>query len=142
MRVPAGATLLVLCGLTACTPITRTRQCKALLARVNPALDSIGKLATPAGQNDPTQLRAMAGRYDALAKSLAQDAPTLPALKAEADDLRSAFAETAKTLVALADALSPPPKATRAEVERRRIGALATRERVTASRIDGMCRGR
>ncbi len=142
MRIPTGAAVLVLCGLSACSQIDRTRQCKALLAKVNPALDRLKPLVAKASQDSPEQLRAIAAGYDALAKSLERDVPSDPKLKQATEELRGIFTDTARSARALVDALPPTPNRLGAAEQHRRLDALASRERVTAARIDGICRGR
>lgn len=124
----------------ACTPVQRVRQCQVLLAKVNPALDEVEKLAAPPAGEDPEKLRAISARYAGLDKSLAADPPVDDDLKKAAAELGATFKETATAMRALADALTPPAKSSVVAEERRRLAVLVVRERTAAARLDAVCR--
>jgi hypothetical protein len=66
---------VAICALTGCGRFSRTKQCRALIAQVNPALDDVltithGGEAADAGVGSSASYIAAAGRYERLAKSL------------------------------------------------------------------------
>ncbi len=75
-RGVAGIALgLGLCALGGCSRYSRTKQCRALIAQVNPALDDVltithGGETADAGVGGSGSYVAAAGRYERLAKAL------------------------------------------------------------------------
>jgi hypothetical protein len=147
-----------------CSRFTRTRQCRALIAQVNPALDDVvtitgtggaaggpavaarggaGGTAGAAGSDSKdgttsSQYLAAAGRYERLAKQLGP-------LEFSTEDMAKAVAEYAAVMTASAQSLRALAAAmdanNAAEAERanRDLERLSTREHAAIARIDAWC---
>jgi len=158
--------LLLLCAVASsgCSRFTRTRQCRALIAQVNPSLDDVititgtgGAAAGPAGANSggvggtagagggdakggttSSQYVAAAGRYERLAKQLGP-------LEFSTEDMAKAVAEYAAVVTASAQSLRAMAAAidanNYAEAERanRDLERLSAREHAAIARIDAWC---
>jgi len=164
-----AALLLLLLSAVAsngCSRFTRTRQCRALIAQVNPALDDVvtitgtggaaggpavagaarggvGGTAGAAGSDakdgtTSSQYTAAAGRYERLAKQLGP-------LEFSTEDMAKAVAEYAAVMTASAQSLRALAAAmdanNAAEAERanRDLERLSTREHAAVARIDAWC---
>jgi hypothetical protein len=146
-----------------CSRYTRTKQCRALIAQVNPALDDVvtithtggaggGQAANAAGsggvggtagsaaQGGTTsgEYIAAAGRYERLAKQLGP-------MEFSTEDMAKTVAEYASVLTASAQALRTLAAALEvnnyAEAERanRDLDRLSVREHAAISHIDAWC---
>jgi hypothetical protein len=94
---------LAVCALTGCGRFSRTKQCRALIAQVNPALDDVltithGGEATDAGVGGSGSYIAAAGRYERLAKSLGP-------MEFATEDMAKLVAEYASVLNSTAQSL-------------------------------------
>jgi hypothetical protein len=165
-----AALLLLLLSAVAsngCSRFTRTRQCRALIAQVNPALDDVvtitgtgGAAGGPAGAGrggvggtggaggaggsdakggtTSSQCVAAAGRYERLAKQLGP-------LEFSTEDMAKAVAEYAAVMTASAQSLRALAAAmdanNYAEAERanRDLERLSAREHAAIARIDAWC---
>jgi hypothetical protein len=150
-----------------CSRYTRTRQCRALIAQVNPALDDVVTItgaggaaggpavtaaggaggaggASGAGGSDgkggmtSSQYMAAAGRYERLAKQLGP-------LEFSTEDMAKTVAEYASVMTASALSLRTLAAAmdanNYAEAERasRELDRLSAREHAAVGRIDAWC---
>jgi hypothetical protein len=157
----------LLFGVVGCSRYTRTKQCRALIAQVNPALDDVvtlthtggagggppasasanaagiggvGGMAGAAGQVGTTTAEyiAAAGRYERLAKQLGP-------MEFSTEDMAKTVAEYASVLTASAQALRSLAAALDAanypEAERanRDLDRLSVREHAAISHIDAWC---
>ncbi len=163
----AALLLLLLCAVASngCSRFTRTRQCRALIAQVNPALDDVVTITGTggaAGGAQPWQLlarrrhewrtsgseakdgttssqyMAAAGRYERLAKQLGP-------LEFSTEDMAKTVAEYASVMTASALSLRTLAAAmdanNYAEAERasRELDRLSAREHAAVGRIDAWC---
>jgi hypothetical protein len=164
----AALLLLLLSAIASngCSRFTRTRQCRALIAQVNPALDDVVTITGTGGVaggsaiagaarggiggtggaagNDAkdgatsSQYMAAAGRYERLAKQLGP-------LEFSTEDMAKAVAEYAAVMTASAQSLRALAAAmdanNAAEAERanRDLERLSTREHAAVARIDAWC---
>lgn len=135
----AAPLLIVLSTSTACGRITRTKQCRALIARTNPALDEIVALT----HADPGRARgaayvAAAGRYEHLAKEVGP-------LEFATEDMAKYVAEYAGVLNNAARSLRALGAALDAEntgdAERlsRELERIVSHERSVVVRMDAWC---
>jgi hypothetical protein len=135
---------------TSCSRFTRTRQCRALIAQVNPALDEVLTL-TDAGtgkggaggtggtrSSGSERYVAAAGRYERLAKDLGPMEFSSEQMAKYVAEYASVLTATAQTLRTLATALDTnnTAEADRASHELERLGI---RERSAVSRMDTWC---
>src|SRR5882724_9875827 len=158
-----GRAALVFCLLSSvlgCSRYTRTKQCRALIAQVNPALDDIititntggagGGPATGSGGaagasgsggragTTSSEYVAAAGRYERLAKQLGP-------LEFSTEDMAKTVAEYAAVVTASAQSLRAMAAAmdanNYAEAERanRDLERLSAREHAAIARIDAWC---
>jgi hypothetical protein len=157
--------LAVLLSLTftgaACSRFTRTKQCRALIAQVNPALDDVltithgggyggssaaggtgtgGRSAAGAGGSPVVSngYVAAAGRYERLAKQLGPmefGSEEMAKLVAEYAGLLNSAAENLRSLAAALES-NNSSEAERLNRELERIGA---RERSVVTRMDAWC---
>ena len=147
---------------TGCNRYTRTKQCRALIAQINPALDDVqtltgsagagagagagGAAGAPAagaggaaGATSPSGgYIAAAGRYERLAKQLGP-------MEFAAEDMAKNVAEyvgilnsSAQTLRALASALDAN-NGGEAERQFRELDRIVTHERAVVGRMDSWC---
>ncbi len=119
-----------------CSRFTRTKQCRALIAQVNPALDQVQALTQ--GKSSSASYVAAAARYERLAKALGPmefSSEQMAKTVAEYASVLSACAQNLRTLAAAIDSNN------NAEAERatRELERLNIRERSAVSRIDGWC---
>jgi hypothetical protein len=129
-----------------CSRFTRTRQCRALIAQVNPALDEVlaltdagaGGSAGGANGTDSARYVSAAARYERLAKDLGPMEFSSEQMAKYVAEYASGLAASAQALRALASAQSANNGA---EVERqnRELEHLALRERSSISRMDAWC---
>jgi hypothetical protein len=165
----AALLLFLLCAVASngCSRFTRTRQCRALIAQVNPALDDVititgtgGAAGGPAvagaskggvgggtagaggsdakGGTTSSQYMAAAGRYERLAKQLGP-------LEFSTEDMAKAVAEYAAVMTASAQSLRALAAAIdsnnygEAERTNRDLERLSAREHAAVARIDAWC---
>ncbi len=153
--------MLLLCELGGCNRFTRTKQCRTLIAQVNPTLDEVATLTGtggagggPAGagplgaggtrgapvRSGPpaSAYLAAAGRYERLAKQLGP-------MEFASEDMARSVAEYASVLGAGAQALrvlaAGIDNDNHGEIERaiRDLDRLSARERAALNRIDSWC---
>jgi hypothetical protein len=133
-----------------CSRFTRTRQCRALIAQVNPALDEVLTLtdagAAGAGggkggagvSGASARYVAAATRYERLAKDLGPMEFSTEQMARYVADYASVLSATAQNLRALAAALDANNSA-EAERASRELERLTMRERAAVSRMDAWC---
>jgi hypothetical protein len=136
-----------------CSRFTRTRQCRALIAQVNPALDEVLTLTdagTRAGGKGGTagtggargtgseRYIAAAGRYERLAKDLGPMEFSSEQMAKYVAEYASVLTATAQTLRALATALDTNNLA-EADRANHELERLSIRERSAISRMDAWC---
>jgi hypothetical protein len=141
--VAFGLALALTLACVDCSRFTRTRQCRTLIAQVNPALDEVLAL-TDAGAGGSTgnvngvRYVAAAARYERLAKDLGP-------MEFESEQMAKYVAEYASVLTASAQALRALASAldanngAEAERQNRELERLAIRERSSVSRMDAWC---
>ena len=132
--------LLVPLAIAGCGRYKRTKQCRALIAQVNPTLDDISLLtrSSEAGVGGSGSYVAAAGRYERLAKQLGPmefASEDMAKLVAEYAGLLNNAAENLRTLATALDA-NDAPAADRAGRELERIGP---HERSVISRMETWC---
>jgi len=141
--LPTLVLALLSAGTGGCSRFTKTRQCRALIAQVNPALDEVVAL-TDAGAGGGSasgggaRYVAAAARYERLAKELGpmefsseQTAKTV----AEYASVLSATAQNLRALGAAVDANNN----VEAERVNRELERLTVREHAAVARIDAWC---
>jgi len=136
---------------SACSRFTRTRQCRALIAQVNPALDDVltithgggyggagGGGGGASGGAPGNGYVAAAGRYERLAKQLGPmefGSEEMAKLVAEYAGILNSAAENLRSLASALEA-NNTPEAERLNRELERIGA---HERSVVTRMDAWC---
>jgi hypothetical protein len=121
-----------LIGTAGCGRYTRIKQCRALIAQVNPTLDEIARLTqTPP---DKSTYVAAAARYEQLAKNLGP-------LEFSSEQMAKDVAEYAGLLRSAAQALRTLPDAKPAELDKanRELERISTHERASITKMDAWC---
>ncbi|MET0793361.1 MAG: hypothetical protein ABW061_17705 [Polyangiaceae bacterium] len=146
----SAPTLLALClttsavfGLGGCGRYSRTKQCRALIAQVNPALDDVltithGGETADAGVGSSGSYISAAGRYERLAKALGPmefATEDMAKLVAEYAVVLNSAAASLRTLAAGLDS-NNPVESERANRELERIG---THERQLIGQMSAWC---
>ena len=119
-----------------CSRFTRTRQCRALIARVNPSLDEVSTLSR--GTPTSASYIASAGRYERLAAELGPmefSSEEMAKDVAEYSGILKSLAQTLRALAAASDA-SDTATAERLSHEIERVGV---RERASVSKMNAWC---
>jgi hypothetical protein len=144
----ASLALALTSASSGCARFTRTKQCRSLIAQVNPALDEVlaltdggvaGGAAGGAGANTGTaRFVSAAARYERLAKDLGPLEFSSEQMAKYVAEYASVLTSTAQILRTLAAALDQnnPSEADRANHELER---LSIRERSAVSRMDTWC---
>jgi hypothetical protein len=138
------ALLLLLLALSSagCGRFTRTRQCRKLIAQVNPALDEVLTLTDGgvggAGHTGGARYVLAAARYERLAKDLGPMEFSSEQMAKSVAEYASVLTSSAQALRSLGAALDSnnPSEADRANHELER---LTIRERSAVSRMDAWC---
>jgi hypothetical protein len=128
--------LVLLClPLGGCAKIERARQCRALVAAVNPALGSIQELV---GSNrlDLAFYEEVAVRYEKLSKELQPLTFATPELQGLVEDYRGLLDSTARAVRGVGLARTNPQSLapSKAELER-----LVRREKILVLKLDAEC---
>ena len=134
---------------TACSRFTKTRQCRALIAQVNPALDEVVALTDAGAGGDGSgggngatrggaRYLAAAARYERLAKDLGPMEFSSEQTAKSVAEYASVLTTTGQNLRALAAAIDAnnQPEIDRAN---RELERLTIRERAAVARIDAWC---
>jgi hypothetical protein len=129
-----------------CSRFTRTRQCRALIAQVNPALDEVltltdagaGGSAGDASSTGSARYVSAAARYERLAKDLGPMEFSSEQMAKYVAEYASMLTASAQALRALASALDGN-NGVEAERQNRELERLAIRERSSISRMDAWC---
>lgn len=138
MRPCALACLLLsLCVVSGCGYFRKVGDCRRLAAQVNRALDDIAAAHDAGGATAATQ-RDLVGRYERLAQDVEAAAKSDDALGKTLREYSQGFAETSRTLRALADA-TDQNDATATTRLKRELGTLARRDKTLVSRLDAIC---
>ena len=135
-KVPCWLLLGSLLLGSGCSRFTRTRQCRALITRVNPALDEIARLTKD--KADKATYLAAAARYEQLAVALGPlefSNEQMAKDVAEYAALLHSTAQTLKSLAAAAESRSPP------EIDRlvHELERLDGRAHASVSKMDSWC---
>ncbi len=136
---------------TGCSRFTKTKQCRALIAQVNPALDEVltltdgGASATggAGGANNAAvsaRYVSAAARYERLAKDLGPMEFSSEQMAKSVAEYASVLSSTAQTLRTLASALDAN-NGGEADRANRELERLSIREHSAVSRIDAWCQG-
>ncbi len=126
---------LTLCS-AGCGRFTRTKQCRGLIAQVNPALDEVQALTQ--GKSDSASYVAAAARYERLSKALGPMEFSSEQMAKTVAEYAGVLSACAQNLRALAAALDTNNYA-EAEHATRELERLNIREHSAVSRIDGWC---
>jgi len=158
----ALALSLTFCAL-GCGRFTRTRQCRALIAQVNPALDEVltltdagvsqggasggggmssaggsGAAGATSANGGGARYIAAAGRYERLAKELGPMEFSSEQMAKSVAEYASVLTSTAETLRTLATALDANNTA-EADRANHELERLILRERSVVARMDAWC---
>ena len=143
---PRARLLLLLPALTivtGCGRYTRTKQCRALIAQVNPGLDDVLTLTHGGESSDAGVLKsgayvAAAGRYERLAKQLGPMEFASEDMAKNVAEYASILSATATSLRTLAEGLDAnnPGEAERANRELERNSG---REHAVIARMEAWC---
>ena len=127
-----------LCG-AACGRVDRARECQALVATVNPALDAIER-RQDAGVGGVPALLEIAARYERLAFYVGRLRFSSEELRRDAGQYAEVFSQTAKSTRTVAAALGRGDinQLARARGE---LGTIVRREKSVARRIERQCVG-
>lgn len=146
VNVLAQLSIALCCSLftlNGCGRYSRTKQCRALIAQVNPALDDVltithGGEASDAGVLGGGAYVAAAGRYERLAKSLGPmefATEDMAKLVAEYTGVLNSTAQSLRTLAAGLDAKN----AVEAERANRDLERNVGHERQLVARMEAWC---
>ena len=121
-----------------CNRYSRTKQCRALIAQVNPALDEVTALTHGGAGGSNGGFIAAAGRYERLAKQLGPmefASEDMAKLVAEYASLLTASALNLRTLATAVDSNNT------IESDRinRELERISTHERTVVARMDAWC---
>ena len=142
-KFPAfGALLALLFPLlvagTGCNRYSRTKQCRALIAQINPALDEVTALTHGGAGGGSGSYVAAAGRYERLAKQLGP-------MEFASEDMAKTVAEYAGLLTAsaldlrnLATAIDSN-NAVESDRINRELERISAHERSVVGRMDAWC---
>ena len=154
-RAPIAFALLAFCAPialgafgTGCARFTKTKQCRALIAQINPALDEVltltdGGAASAGGggaSNNPGTARYLsaAARYERLAKDLGPMEFSSEQMAKYVAEYASVISSSAQALRALAAALDAN-NASEADRANHELERLDIREHSAVSRMDAWC---
>lgn len=122
-----------------CSRFTKTKQCRALIAQVNPALDEVLTLThgNTAGESSGSYVAA-AGRYERLAKQLGPMGFASEEMAQYVAEYTGVLNSAAQSLRTLAGALDTHDSA---GVERanRELERISGHERAVVARMDAWC---
>jgi hypothetical protein len=118
-----------------CAKIERARQCRTLVATVNPALGSIQELVG-AKRLDVAFYEEVAVRYETLSKELSQLTFSSSELKSLVDDYRSLLDGAARAVRGVGQARTNPQALPPAKAELER---LVRREKILVLKLDAEC---
>jgi hypothetical protein len=123
--------------LVGCGHFRRVGECRRLAERVNGALDEISAMHD-AGGATALSYRDIASRYERLGHDVEGFARADDGFSRTIHEYSAFFADTARVLLALSDALdrSDEPATARA---RKDLAALLRRDKALAARIDAAC---
>lgn len=137
--------VIALCPLllTGCGRYSRTKQCRALIAQVNPALDDVltithGGEASDAGVGGSGSYVAAAGRYERLAKSLGPMEFATEDMAKLVADYASVLNSTALSLRTLAAGLDTN-NVVESERANRELDRDSNRERQLVAQMSAWC---
>jgi hypothetical protein len=136
MKTPDFLCLAALCLLLGgCGKIERARQCRALVATVNPALVSIQELVAT-NRLDTAFYEDVATRYEKLAADLEQMKFSSETVKNLVEDYRTILTGAARAVRGVAQARTNPETLPPAKLELER---LVRREKILVLKIDAEC---
>ena len=136
--VSLAVLLPLLAASNGCSRYTRTKQCRALIAQVNPALDDVDAVTHAGSAVGSSGYVSAAGRYERLAKQLGPmefASEDMAKYVAEYAGLLNSTAENLRTLATALDANNP------GEAERinRELDRIDSHERSVMARMDAWC---
>ena len=126
-------------GCVACGRVEQARECQALVATVNPALDSIER-RQDAGVGGAPALQEIASRYERLAFDVGRLRFTSADLRQDAAGYADLFRQTATATRDAASALGRG-NVNRLARSRGELAAIVRREKVITKRIERRCLG-
>lgn len=122
-----------------CSRFTKTKQCRALIAQVNPALDDVLTLTHGnTGSPNSGNYVAAAGRYERLAKQLGPMGFASEEMAQYVAEYTGVLNSAAKSLRSLAASLDAHDSAG-AERESRELERITGHERSVVARMDAWC---
>jgi hypothetical protein len=121
--------------LMGCGRIQRIRECRALVANVNPALGGIQQLLA-SNRRDTAFYDEVAGRYDAIAAELGKLSFSHEQLKALVDEYRSVATSAAIAVRSVGKAQTDPQALPQARLE---LDRVVRREKVAVMKLDAEC---
>lgn len=136
MKTPRFLALAALCFLVSgCAKIERARQCRALVATVNPALGGIQEVVAT-NRLDVAFYEEVAVRYEKLAAELEHMKFSSEGLKILVDDYRGILTGAARAVRGVGQARTNPQNLQPAKSELER---LVRREKVLVLKLDAEC---
>jgi hypothetical protein len=128
---------LFLLAATGCRRIERARECRALVALVNPALEEIEQRYL-VGPRDAAMFRDVAQRYETLGKQIALLSFSSPEVKASVDEYRNMVEATGKAARSVGDTLAAKndKDLNRSKLE---LDRVVRREKAAVYKIDAHC---
>ena len=134
LRCLAFGLLLLSAG---CGRVTHIRQCRALVARVNPALDEIGRLTQ--NKADKASYLAAAARYEQLSIELGPLEFSNQQMAKDVAEYAATLHSTAQTLKAAANAVDSHSAAPELDRLGRELERLDGRVHMSVAKIDSFC---
>jgi len=130
-------------GASGCWRMTRAKECEAFISMVNAALREIDERSPPQGDRTPAKpsdMRALADRYQKLAKDVSAAEITTPELKGLASEYRGMAERAAATARRIADAIE------KSDLEQAKAASddfdrVSNQEKDLVTRINGFCKG-
>jgi hypothetical protein len=135
--------LVLLPALAGCGRYSRTKQCRALIAQVNPALDDVltithGGEASDAGVGGSGSYIAAAGRYERLAKQLGPMEFASEEMAKSVAEYAGVLSSAAQNLRVLAAGLDTN-NALESERANRELERISAHERAIIGRMQAWC---
>jgi hypothetical protein len=134
-RLRSGLALVFCLSLVSCTKLARVRECRALVASVNPAISGIQELLAT-NRRDAAFYGEVAARYDGIAAELGKLTFTGEQLKLHVEEYRSVVTAAAQAVRQVGQAQTNPQSLPQARQE---LDRVVRREKVAVMRLDAEC---
>jgi hypothetical protein len=135
LRFRSGSALLLCLTLTGCNKLQRVRECRALVASVNPALGGIPQLLAT-NRRDAAFYGDIASRYDGIALELGKLTFSNEGIKLHVEEYRSVATAAAQAVRSVGQAQSNPQALPQARQE---LDRVVRREKIAVMRLDAEC---